>query len=82
MSAFPLNRRRKLVEGIARVLESENLEDANAFWRSTAKTILVNSGRHKLSGRHAGASLSFSSPRGPQLNSGHSAKGTKCGVAG
>ncbi|MER8733321.1 hypothetical protein NKH28_26390 [Mesorhizobium sp. M1227] len=30
-----------MVEGIARVLESKNLEDANAFWRSTAKTILV-----------------------------------------
>ncbi|MGX9148193.1 DUF6074 family protein [Mesorhizobium sp. 128a] len=41
VSAFPLHRRRKLVEGIARVLESKNGEDANAFWRSTAKTILV-----------------------------------------
>jgi hypothetical protein len=41
ISAFPLHRRRKLVEGIARVLESKNGEDANAFWRSTAKTILV-----------------------------------------
>ncbi|WP_394890235.1 DUF6074 family protein [Mesorhizobium sp. AaZ16] len=41
ISAFPLQRRRKLVEGIARVLESKNREDANAFWRSTAKTILV-----------------------------------------
>ncbi|CCV03008.1 conserved hypothetical protein [Mesorhizobium metallidurans STM 2683] len=39
--AFPLHRRRKLVEGIARVLESKNGEDANAFWRSTVKTILV-----------------------------------------
>lgn len=41
ISAFPLQRRRKLVEGIARVLESKNGEDANAFWRSTAKTILI-----------------------------------------
>ena len=41
ISAFPLHRRRKLVEGIARVLESKNGEDANAFWRSTAKSILV-----------------------------------------
>ncbi|TIL82478.1 MAG: hypothetical protein E5Y89_04960 [Mesorhizobium sp.] len=41
MSAFPLHRRRKLVEGIARVLESKNGEDANAFWRSTVKTILL-----------------------------------------
>ncbi|MER8459275.1 DUF6074 family protein [Mesorhizobium sp. C280B] len=41
ISAFPLHRRRKLVEGIAQVLESRNGEDANAFWRSTAKTILV-----------------------------------------
>ncbi|WP_376703362.1 DUF6074 family protein [Mesorhizobium sp. ISC25] len=41
VSAFPLHRRRKLVEGIARVLDSKNGEDANAFWRSTAKTILV-----------------------------------------
>ena len=40
ISAFPLHRRRKLVEGIARVLESKNGEDANAFWRSTAKQIL------------------------------------------
>ncbi|MER8953454.1 DUF6074 family protein [Mesorhizobium sp. M0833] len=30
-----------MVEAIARVLESKNGEDANAFWRSTAKTILV-----------------------------------------
>ncbi|MGX9182032.1 DUF6074 family protein [Mesorhizobium sp. BHbdii] len=41
ISAFPLHRRRKLVESIARVLESKNGEDANAFWRSTVKTILV-----------------------------------------
>ncbi|WP_352493526.1 MULTISPECIES: DUF6074 family protein [unclassified Mesorhizobium] len=41
ISAFPLYRRRKLVEEIARVLESKNGEDANAFWRSTAKTILL-----------------------------------------
>ncbi|WP_456007961.1 DUF6074 family protein [Mesorhizobium sp. f-mel] len=41
ISAFPLHRRRKLVEGIARVLESKHGEDANAFWRSTAKAILV-----------------------------------------
>ncbi|WP_352529707.1 MULTISPECIES: DUF6074 family protein [unclassified Mesorhizobium] len=34
ISAFPLHRRRKLVEGIARVLESKNGEDANAFWRT------------------------------------------------
>ncbi|WP_353642713.1 DUF6074 family protein [Mesorhizobium sp. WSM2239] len=40
-SAFPLHRRRKLIESIARVLESKNGEDANAFWRSTVKTILV-----------------------------------------
>ncbi|WP_352452175.1 MULTISPECIES: DUF6074 family protein [unclassified Mesorhizobium] len=39
--AFPLYRRRKLVEGVARVLESKNGEEANAFWRCTAKTILV-----------------------------------------
>ncbi|MER8681967.1 DUF6074 family protein [Mesorhizobium sp. M1405] len=30
-----------MVEEIARVLESKNGEDANAFWRSTAKTILL-----------------------------------------
>ncbi|MGX9120191.1 DUF6074 family protein [Mesorhizobium sp. BHbsci] len=41
ISAFPLHRRRKLVESIARVLESKNGEDANAFWRSTVETILV-----------------------------------------
>jgi hypothetical protein len=41
ISAFPLHRRRKLVESIARVLESKNGEDANAFWRSTVKTTLV-----------------------------------------
>ncbi|RWL22632.1 MULTISPECIES: DUF6074 family protein [Mesorhizobium] len=41
ITAFPLHRRRKLVQGIARVLESKNGEDANAFWRSTAKTILI-----------------------------------------
>lgn len=41
ISAFPLHRRRKLVESIARVLESKNGGDANAFWRSTVKTILV-----------------------------------------
>ncbi|WP_353642793.1 DUF6074 family protein [Mesorhizobium sp. WSM2239] len=41
ISAFPLHRRRKLIESIARVLESKNGEDANAFWRSTVKAILV-----------------------------------------
>ncbi|MER8803235.1 DUF6074 family protein [Mesorhizobium sp. M0998] len=41
ISAFPLHRRRKLVEGIARVLEFKNGKDANAFWRNTAKAILV-----------------------------------------
>lgn len=41
ISAFPLHRRRKLVESIARALKSKNGEDANAFWRSTVKTILV-----------------------------------------
>ncbi|MER9946228.1 DUF6074 family protein [Mesorhizobium sp. M0092] len=30
-----------MVEGIARVLEFKNGEDANAFWRNTAKLILV-----------------------------------------
>lgn len=40
ISAFPLHRR-KLVEGIARVLESKNGEDANTFWRNAAKAILV-----------------------------------------
>ncbi|MFB9984474.1 DUF6074 family protein [Mesorhizobium kowhaii] len=41
ISVFPLHRRRKLVEGIARVLESKNGKDANTFWRSTVTTILV-----------------------------------------
>ncbi|PZV37103.1 DUF6074 family protein [Mesorhizobium kowhaii] len=41
ISVFPLHRRRKLVESIARDLESKNEEDANAFWRSTVKTILI-----------------------------------------
>ncbi|RAZ82990.1 hypothetical protein DPM33_33710 [Mesorhizobium hawassense] len=41
ITVFPLDRRRKLVEGIARVLQSKNAEDASAFWRSTVKTILV-----------------------------------------
>ncbi|WP_245270467.1 DUF6074 family protein [Mesorhizobium ciceri] len=30
-----------MVDGIARILESKNGEDANAFWRATAMTILV-----------------------------------------
>jgi hypothetical protein len=38
--AFPLHRRQKLVEGIARVLASKNGEDANVFWRNMAKQIL------------------------------------------
>lgn len=41
ISTFPLHRRRKLVEGIARVLQSRNRKDAHDFWRSTAKKILV-----------------------------------------
>lgn len=41
ITAFPLHRRRKLVEGIARVLKSKDGEDANVFWRNTAKQILV-----------------------------------------
>ncbi|KUM26987.1 hypothetical protein AU467_18655 [Mesorhizobium loti] len=41
ISAFPLHRRRKLVEAIARILESKNGEDAKAFWRNTARQILV-----------------------------------------
>jgi hypothetical protein len=39
--AFPLHRRRKLVRGIARLLEAKNGEDANVFWRSTAKHLLA-----------------------------------------
>ncbi|MET3524194.1 hypothetical protein ABID25_006064 [Mesorhizobium abyssinicae] len=31
-----------MVEGIARVLKSKNGEDANVFWRNTAKQILVH----------------------------------------
>lgn len=38
--AFPLHRRRTLVKGLARVLETKNGEEANAFWRHTAKQIL------------------------------------------
>jgi hypothetical protein len=38
--AFPLHRRQKLVEGLARVLASKNGEEANVFWRNTAKQIL------------------------------------------
>jgi hypothetical protein len=38
--AFPLHRRKKLVSGIARVLESKHGDDANGFWRETAKEIL------------------------------------------
>ncbi|MCV3241758.1 DUF6074 family protein [Mesorhizobium sp. ZC-5] len=38
--AFPLHRRQKWVEGIARVLASKNGEEANVFWRNTAKEIL------------------------------------------
>ncbi|MEO9339109.1 DUF6074 family protein [Mesorhizobium sp. SB112] len=38
--AFPLHRRKTLVKGIAKVLASKNGEDANRFWRDTAKTIL------------------------------------------
>jgi hypothetical protein len=38
--AFPLHRQQKLVNGLARVLETKNGEEANAFWRHTAKQIL------------------------------------------
>ena len=48
ISAFPLHRRQKLVDSIARVLESKNGEDANAFWRSTVKTILVQLSNQEL----------------------------------
>ncbi|MDX8480811.1 DUF6074 family protein [Mesorhizobium sp. VK24D] len=53
ISAFPLHRRRKLVEGIARILESKNGEDANAFWRNTAKQILVQLSESGISPRLA-----------------------------
>jgi hypothetical protein len=38
--AFPLHRQQKWVQSIARVLASKNGEDANLFWRNTAKEIL------------------------------------------
>lgn len=38
--AFPLHRRQTWVQSIARVLASKNGEDANLFWRNTAKEIL------------------------------------------
>lgn len=38
--AFPLHRRQKLVKGLARVLETKNGEEANVFWRYTAKQML------------------------------------------
>ncbi len=38
--AFPLYRRRKLVKGIAGVLRATHGEQANVFWRETAKTLV------------------------------------------
>jgi hypothetical protein len=46
--AFPLHRRQKLVEGLARVLASKNGEEANVFWRNTAKQILGQLSAHGL----------------------------------
>ncbi|WP_353646749.1 DUF6074 family protein [Mesorhizobium sp. WSM2239] len=37
--AFPLYRRGKLVTGIAGVLRAIHGEEANVFWRETAKTL-------------------------------------------
>lgn len=38
--AFPLHRRRKLVSDLVCVLSSKHGDDATAFWRETAKTLL------------------------------------------
>lgn len=38
--AFPLHRRPKLVSDLASVLNSKHGDDATAFWRETAKTLL------------------------------------------
>jgi type IV secretory pathway TraG/TraD family ATPase VirD4 len=47
---FPLCRRRKLVTSIAVVLSAKGGEEANQFWRETARGLLV-----ELS--HAGVSI-------------------------
>ena len=38
--AFPLHRRRDLVQGVARVLGGLHGERANVYWRRTAKRLL------------------------------------------
>jgi hypothetical protein len=38
--AFPFHRRRDLVSGVARVLGNKHGEDANTYWRRTAKRLL------------------------------------------
>lgn len=38
--AFPLYRRGKLVTGIAGVLRAKHGEEANVFWRETAKALI------------------------------------------
>lgn len=38
---FPLHRRRILVESIAQALETKNGEAASAFWRCSAKKMLI-----------------------------------------
>ena len=38
--AFPLSRRAGLVNGLVHVLQSKHGEDANLFWRDTAKELL------------------------------------------
>jgi hypothetical protein len=51
--AFPLHRRQKLVKGLARVLETKNGEEANVFWRYTAKQILGQLSDYGLGGEAA-----------------------------
>jgi hypothetical protein len=40
--AFPIDRRTALVRRTAEQLSARNGEDANSYWRSTARTLLQN----------------------------------------
>ena len=40
ISAFPLHKRQKLVHAIGSVLASKHGEEANRFWRETAKGLI------------------------------------------
>jgi hypothetical protein len=49
VKVFPLHRRRQLVSGIARVLSAKQGDEANRFWRDTAKELLRQLGKSGIS---------------------------------